>query len=88
MGCYVNLSSPLWKYTQNQAEFEMDGKNIKEILCQLEKEAPGLASIFSGPLIRAIKIYINNEDIDMLNGTDTMVKDGDEVYLSPVLTGG
>ncbi len=88
MRCRVNLASPLWKYSGNQAEFEIEGDTVRQVLSRLEEEAPGMKDILTGPLRDAIRIYLNNDDIEMLEKMDTAIKAGDELYISPVLTGG
>jgi len=41
-----------------------------------------------GEVRRFINIYVNEEDIRFLTGTDTPLKDGDEVSIIPAIAGG
>ncbi|HYJ20511.1 MAG TPA: MoaD/ThiS family protein, partial [Solirubrobacterales bacterium] len=41
-----------------------------------------------GTLNRYVNIYLNDEDVRVLNGLETAVKDGDTVVILPAMAGG
>jgi molybdopterin synthase sulfur carrier subunit len=91
MAVKVRIPSPLRKLTQDQAEVQVKGDNISELIETLEKTYPGVKDRIcdeDGNLRRFINIYINEEDIRFLKGKDTPLKDGDEVSIIPAIAGG
>lgn len=91
MSIRVRVPTPLQKLTKEQAEVEAKGKNIKELIDDLEKNFPGIkARLYDekGDLRRFINIYVNEEDIRFLQGDKTSLKQGDEVSIIPAIAGG
>ncbi|OGV99319.1 MAG: molybdopterin synthase sulfur carrier subunit [Nitrospinae bacterium RIFCSPLOWO2_02_FULL_39_110] len=91
MAVKVRIPSPLQKLTKNQSEVTVNGKNIRELFLDLEKQYPGIKNRLydeSGNLRRFINIYINEEDIRFLKNEDSEVKDGDSVSIIPAIAGG
>ncbi len=91
MAVKVRIPSPLQKLTKNQSEVTANGKNIKELLSDLDKQYPGLRDRLydeSGSIRRFINIYVNEEDIRFLKGEESEVKDGDDVSIIPAIAGG
>ena len=41
-----------------------------------------------GELNRYVNVYLNDEDVRVLDGLDTAVKDGDTVVILPAMAGG
>lgn len=91
MSVKVRIPTPLQKLTQNQAEVQCDGNNIREVVDQLEKNFPGIKERLCDPdgnLRRFINVYVNEEDIRFLDGPDTKLKDGDDISIIPAIAGG
>ncbi|MCM8830976.1 MAG: MoaD/ThiS family protein [Candidatus Omnitrophica bacterium] len=91
MAILVRIPAPLQKLTLNQSEIEAEGKNIKELIDNLETRFPGLKERLcdeTGKLRRFINIYVNEEDIRFLQLETTPLKDGDEVSIIPAIAGG
>ena len=91
MSVIVRVPTPLQKLTQNKAEIKTDGKNIKELIENLNKDFPGIKERIcdeSGNLRRFINVYVNEEDIRFLQRDQTPLKDGDEVSIIPAIAGG
>lgn len=87
----VRVPAPLQKLTQNQAEIEASGTNIKELIEDLEKNFPGIKERIcdeAGKIRRFINIYVNEEDVRFLQQDETPLKDGDEVSIIPAIAGG
>jgi molybdopterin synthase sulfur carrier subunit len=90
MSIRVNIPTPMRQYTENQAVVEAAGTTIKDLLDNLGKKYPGIASrIFeNGQVRRFVNVYLNDEDIRYLDSLQTGVKDGDEVSIIPAVAGG
>lgn len=91
MSIQVRIPTPLQKLTQNKSEVSAQGKSVKEILANLEKQYPGFKERLydeKGSLRRFINFYVNNEDIRFLKGESTPIKEGDEVSIVPAIAGG
>lgn len=91
MSIKVRIPTPLQKMTENQAEVEAEGANVKEVLAALDQKFPGLHDRLyddQGSLRRFINFYVNDEDIRFLDGENTSIKDGDEVSIVPAIAGG
>jgi len=87
----VLIPTPLQRLTQNQAEVAVEGRDIREVISNLEAQFPGVKARLcdeNGALRRFVNIYRNEEDIRFLNGEATPLKDGDEVSIVPAIAGG
>lgn len=87
----VRVPTPLQKITKNQAEVDVSGSSVKELIENLEKNYPGMKERLcdeNGKLRRFINIYVNEEDIRFLQKDETALKDGDEVSIIPAIAGG
>jgi sulfur-carrier protein len=87
----VRIPTPLRKLTQGKEEVQASGKNIAELLSDLEKNFPGLRARIcedSGQVRRFVNIFANDEDIRFLQNLDTPVADTDEISIVPAIAGG
>jgi len=74
-----------------EREVSASGENVGEVLRGLVDAHPGTASqIFAedGELNRYVNVYLNDEDVRVLDGLDTAVSDGDTVVILPAMAGG
>ena len=65
--------------------------NVGEVLRALTGEHPDTeAQLFGedGELNRYVNVYLNDEDVRVLDGLDTAVADGDTVVILPAMAGG
>ena len=91
MAVKVLIPTPLQKFTNNQATLECSGSSISELLESLEQSYPGIKSRLcdeQGQPRRFLNLYVNSEDIRFLEGTQTALKEGDEVSIVPAVAGG
>jgi len=91
MSVKVIIPTPLQKLTNNLADVEATGSNIKELIDDLEKHFPGLKKRIcdeTGKIRRFINIYVNEEDVRFLKQDNTSLRDGDEVSIIPAIAGG
>lgn len=87
----VRVPTPLQKLTQNQSEVKVSGKNVRELIEDLEKRFPGIKERIcdeTGKIRRFINVYVNEEDVRFLQQEETLLKDGDEVSIIPAIAGG
>ena len=87
----VLIPTPLQKFTGNQATLDCSGSSVAELLESLEQSFPGIKSRLcdeQGQPRRFLNLYVNSEDIRFLEGTDTPLKEGDEVSIVPAVAGG
>jgi MoaD family protein len=87
----VRIPPVLRPKTGGQPEVEAAGENVGEVLRTLTAEYPDTqAQLFgeNGDLNRYVNVYLNDEDVRVLNGLETAVKDGDTVVILPAMAGG
>lgn len=91
MAIKVLIPTPLQKFTDNQATLECESATVTELLDALEHQCPGIKARLcdeQGQPRRFLNLYVNNEDIRFLDGTQTPLQDGDEVSIVPAVAGG
>ncbi|MCH4904939.1 molybdopterin synthase sulfur carrier subunit [Cylindrospermopsis raciborskii CHAB3438] len=91
MAIKVLVPTMLQKETNNQAVVECSGSSVNELLDTLEKTFPGIKGRLrdeEGTPRRFLNLYVNSEDIRFLDGTQTALKDGDEISIVPAVAGG
>ncbi len=91
MAVKVRIPTPLRKITDGSDEVAAEGKNIAEIIDDLEKNYPGLKERIceaDGKLRRFVNLYLNDEDIRFMNNLETEVSDSDEISIIPAIAGG
>ncbi len=74
-----------------EKEVAGSGANVGEVLRDLVANHPATESqIFSaeGELNRYVNVYLNDEDVRVLDGLDTAVGDGDVLVILPAMAGG
>lgn len=91
MPVLVRIPTPLRRVTNGVGEVQAKGKDVAELIEDLERQYPGLRERLveeSGELRRFINIYVNQEDVRFLSGRETALKEGDEVSIVPAIAGG
>lgn len=86
----VRVTANLQKHLGGERSIQADGKNVRELLDDLEGRFPGFHDMVmtDGEIHRFVNIYLNDEDIRFLEKLDTALKDGDVVSILPALAGG
>jgi sulfur-carrier protein len=87
----VRIPPVLRSKTGGQPEVEAAGGDVGEVLRSLTGEFPDTAEqLFGedGELNRFVNVYLNDEDVRVLDGLGTSVKDGDTVVILPAMAGG
>jgi sulfur-carrier protein len=87
----VRIPPVLRPQTGGEPEVEASGSNVGEVLRALTAEHPATESqLFAedGDLNRYVNVYLNDEDVRVLQGLDTGVSDGDTLVILPAMAGG
>jgi len=74
-----------------EREISADGASVGEVLRSLTAAHPATeAQIFAadGELNRYVNVYLNDEDVRVLDGLQTTVADGDTLVILPAMAGG
>lgn len=83
------ISATLRIFAEQNAEVEIDGTTVREVLNELREKFPESAKIFeeSGVLKPFVSVFVNDARI-LSSGYNTALKDGDKILLLPVIAGG
>ncbi len=87
----IFIPSSLRRYTAGQSKAQVSGGTINEVIEDLERQYPGVKSRLcddSGQIKRYVNVFVNDEEIRALQGSDTTVSDKDEVSIVPAMAGG
>jgi molybdopterin converting factor small subunit len=74
-----------------EAEVSVDGGTVGEALRALVEKHPGTQEqLFSpeGDLNRYVNVYLNDEDVRVLDGLETAASESDTVVILPAMAGG
>jgi molybdopterin synthase sulfur carrier subunit len=74
-----------------EKEVDANGSNVGEVLRSLSEQHPATESqLFAedGGLNRYVNVYLNDEDVRVLDGLETTVAEGDTVVILPAMAGG
>ena len=77
--------------TGGAKEVEASGSDVGEVLRALAAEHPATESqLFSesGELNRYVNVYLNDEDVRVLEGLETGVAETDTIVILPAMAGG
>jgi molybdopterin synthase sulfur carrier subunit len=72
-------------------EVEASGANVGDVLRSLAEQHPATESqLFSeeGDLNRYVNVYLNDEDVRVLDGLETSVSESDTIVILPAMAGG
>ena len=87
----VKIPPVLRSSTGGEKEVTAGGATVGEVLRTLATEHPATeAQLFSedGQLNRYVNVYLNDEDVRVLEGLDTPVKESDTLVILPAMAGG
>jgi molybdopterin synthase sulfur carrier subunit len=91
MATSVRIPTQLRELSDGAAEVDVEGTTVSEVLKQLEARHPGFAARLyddQGQLRRFVNVFVADEDIRFLQGTDTPVAEGQVVSIVPAVAGG
>ena len=87
----IKVPPVLRPQTDGEAEVAVDGGTVGDALRALAEQHPGTKEqLFSedGQLNRYVNVYLNDEDVRVLDGLDTSASDSDTVVILPAMAGG
>ena len=87
----VKIPPVLRSSTGGEKEVSVDGGNVGEVLRSLAEQHPSTESqLFSesGELNRYVNVYVNDEDVRVLQGLETAVGPDDTLVILPAMAGG
>jgi MoaD family protein len=87
----VKIPPVLRSSTGGEKEVLAEGESVRDVLRQLAQQHPATeGQLFGeeGQLNRYVNVYLNDEDVRVLEGLDTEVKEGDTLVILPAMAGG
>jgi molybdopterin converting factor small subunit len=87
----IKVPPVLRAQTDGESEVSVDGGTVGEALRELADRYPETKEqLFSpeGDLNRYVNVYLNDEDVRVLDGLDTGAADSDTVVILPAMAGG
>jgi sulfur-carrier protein len=87
----VKIPPVLRAQTGGEAEVNAEGGTVGDVLHSLADRHPETGDqLFSpnGELNRYVNVYLNDEDVRVLDGLSTVVSEGDTVVILPAMAGG
>ena len=87
----VKIPPVLRAQTGGEASVSVDGVTVGDVLGSLVKAHPSTREqLFAadGELNRYVNVYLNDEDVRVLDGLETAIDEGDTVVILPAMAGG
>jgi MoaD family protein len=87
----IKVPPVLRPQTDGEAEVNVEGESVGDTLRALAERYPSTKDqLFSpeGELNRYVNIYLNDEDVRVLDGLETGVSESDTVVILPAMAGG
>jgi molybdopterin/thiamine biosynthesis adenylyltransferase/molybdopterin converting factor small subunit len=91
MSIMVYIPTPFRRLAGNQTYVSAEGSSVAEVLDNLTSQYPALRHMIFDARDEVpghINIYVNNQEINSLQGRETPVEEGDEVAVIPAIAGG
>jgi molybdopterin synthase sulfur carrier subunit len=90
MAVEVRIPTILRPYTAGEKAVEGAGATLDELIADLESRHPGLRDrlVENDQLRRFVNVYLNDEDVRVLDGLQTAVGSGDSLVILPAMAGG
>ena len=91
MAVKVYIPTPFRRLTGNREFVDADGSDVGGVLRDLEQRYPGFGEmVFDAEhqILDHVNVYLNNQEVSVLSGSEPSVADGDEVSVIPAIAGG
>lgn len=91
MPIQVRVPTALQQVTGGTTRIEVEATDIGAALQELEAAYPALKPVLrdeEGALRPRVSVYVNDRHVRYLQGLETPLQDGDEVFVLPVVMGG
>lgn len=87
----VKIPPVLRTATDGEKVVSAPGGNVGDVLKSVAQSYPDTERQLFGPdgdLNRYVNVYLNDEDVRVLDGLDTSVEDADTIMILPAMAGG
>jgi sulfur-carrier protein len=87
----IKIPPVLRPSTGGEKEIRAEGENVGTVLRALAEAHPQTGPQLFGPdggLNRYVNVYLNDEDVRVLDGLDTSVSEADTLVILPAMAGG
>jgi len=87
----VRIPTPLRQVTNGEAQIPLECNTVLECINLLDSKFPGIKARLcdeTGAVLQFINIFLNDEDIESLDGMRTAISTGDEINIVPAVAGG
>ena len=87
----VKIPPVLRQHTGGESEVDLEGASVGAVLESLVSQFPDTRSQLFGEddeLNRFVNVYLNDEDVRVLDGLGTEVAESDTVMILPAMAGG
>ncbi len=86
----IRIPTPLRPYAGNNATVKVSGTDVNSALTDLTQQFPDLRQhLFENDELRSfVNIYLNQEDVRYLDGSETPVAENDTLMIIPSIAGG
>jgi adenylyltransferase/sulfurtransferase len=87
----LRIPTPLRPYANGQSELKVHGETVADALADLTDAHPDLRQhLFTqdGELRAFVNLFLNDEDIRYLRGTQTPINEEDQLMILPSIAGG
>jgi molybdopterin converting factor small subunit len=91
MSIETRIPTILRTYTDGEKTVEGSGATLADLFVDIDSRHTGLRDKLvgaDGSLNRFVNVYLNDEDVRFLGGTETPLSDGDVVTILPAVAGG
>ena len=91
MAVTVLIAATARSFTNHNPRIELDGATVEEVFNVLTDEYPDVRKALfdeDRQLRPYVNVYVNDQNINVLDGLQTKLGDRDELLLLPVIAGG
>jgi sulfur-carrier protein len=91
MSVTLHLPTVLSRLADGRKAIEIDGTTVRDVIDHAATQFPQLAPRLrdeQGEPYAFVTFYLNDDDIRLRNGFDTVVEAGDELTVVPAIAGG
>lgn len=87
----ISLPSLMKYYVDDLLEVQVTGSTVSQAITDLTTQYPTIRTHIvdnQGKLRRYVNLFVNQENINNLDGLDTSIEESDKIILMPSISGG
>jgi sulfur-carrier protein len=87
----ISLPSLMKYYVDDRLEVQVTGSTVSQAITDLTTQYPLIKTHLvdnQGKLRRYVNLFVNQENINSLDGLDTSIEESDKIILMPSISGG